>query len=111
MPSAVSTGSWDRDRAGFGALDIVHRLDQVVNAERHRGHEDHAEILEAGEDVIEGRQRHVEAEIRERVADTFDAQPAIVDPSAVEPQAMSMPTAMATSPAGIPRGYLKPRAN
>ena len=40
------------------ALHIVHGLDQIVDAERDRGHEDHAEIFEAGEHVIDGRDRH-----------------------------------------------------
>ena len=31
----------------LGALDIVHGLDQIIDAERNRGDQDHAEILKA----------------------------------------------------------------
>ena len=44
-----------RDRR---ALDVVHRLDQVVDAERDRGDQDDAEELEAREHVAERRERH-----------------------------------------------------
>ena len=42
---------------GRGALDVVHRLDEVVDAERDRGDQDDAEELEAAEDVADGRDR------------------------------------------------------
>ena len=34
---------------GFGALDVVHRLDQIVDAERYRRDQDDAEIFESRE--------------------------------------------------------------
>ena len=49
-----------------GALDVVDRFDEIVDAERNRRDEDDAEELEAGEDVAERRQRHVEAEVGDR---------------------------------------------
>ena len=48
---------------GRGALDVVHRLDQIIDAERDRGDQDDAEILEAGEDVADRRDREREAEV------------------------------------------------
>ena len=50
---------------GFRALDIVHRFDEVIDAERNCGDQNHAEILEAREDVTDGGDRQVEAEIGE----------------------------------------------
>src|SRR5208283_2967095 len=64
---------------GLRALDIVHGFDEVVDAERYRGHEDDAEILKAREDVINGGKRYREAEIRKRVADALQAQPAVIE--------------------------------
>ena len=61
---------------GLGAFDIVHRLDQIVDAERDRRHQDDAEEFEAGEYLADRRDRHREAEAREGVADALDAQPA-----------------------------------
>ena len=70
-------GQHARGREGVagrrGALDVVHRLDEVVDAERDRGDQDDAEELEAAEDVADGRQRDGEAEVRQRVADAADA--------------------------------------
>ena len=48
-----------------GALDIVHRLDEVVDAERDGGDQDDADELEAAKDVIDRRHRDREAEMRE----------------------------------------------
>ena len=66
-PSAVSTRvvgkAVARDRR---ALDVVDRFDQVVDAEGNRGDQDDAEKLEAGEHVVEGRNRHMKTEVREK---------------------------------------------
>jgi hypothetical protein len=52
-------GQHARGRVGvacrLGALHVVHRLDQIVDAEWDRGDQDHAEKLEAGEHVIDRR--------------------------------------------------------
>ena len=61
---------------GRGAFDVVHRLDEIVDAERDRGDQDDAEELEAREHLADRRQRHREAEIREGVADALDAHAA-----------------------------------
>ena len=64
-PSAVSTRVVGKlSPADRGALDVVDRFDEIVDAERNRRDENDAEELEAREHVAEGRQRHVEAEIR-----------------------------------------------
>ena len=52
----------------FRALDVVHRLDEIVDTERDRGHEDDAEKLKAREHVADRRDRHREAEMGERGA-------------------------------------------
>ena len=64
-----------------------------------------AEVLEAREHVVEGRDRQREAEVGEgrRTARRGSCR-AIGRPSSAAPQATSMPKAMATSPAGMPRG-------
>src|SRR6202044_1737744 len=59
---------------GFGAFDIVHCLDQVVDAERYSRHQNDAEKFEAREYLADRRYRQREAEIREGVADALDAQ-------------------------------------
>ncbi len=64
---------------GRGALDIVHRLDEIVDAERDRGDQNDAEIFEAVEDMADGRDREREAEMRQRVADLRSAQAAIAE--------------------------------
>ena len=61
---------------GFRAFDIVHRLDQVVDAERDGGDQDDAEEFEAGEDMVDRRQRHGEAEIGEAVGQLAEAHAA-----------------------------------
>jgi hypothetical protein len=68
---------------GFRALDIVHGLDEVVDAERDRGNEDDAEELEARKNLAEGRDRHREAEIGEGVAKPLQAQAAEPEPEQV----------------------------
>jgi len=55
-PSAVS------------AFDVIHGLDEVVDAERNCGDENDAEEFEAGEDVTNGWQRHRETEIGKGIA-------------------------------------------
>src|SRR5208282_2306503 len=62
-----------------GALDVVHRLDEIVDAEGNRGDQDHAEELEAGKDVTDRRYGKREAEVRKGVADATDAQAAIAE--------------------------------
>jgi len=42
----------------FRALDIVHCLDEIIDAEGNGGDEDHAEEFEAGEHVVRRRDRH-----------------------------------------------------
>ena len=78
-PSAVSTRVVGNESpAADGALDVVHRLDEIVDAERNRGDQDDAEVLEAAEHVPDFRHRQREAEGRERIHQRVDAQPAIV---------------------------------
>ena len=90
---------------GLGALDVVHRLDEVVDAERDRGDEDDAEELEAAEDVVDRRERQREAEVREGGGEPAEAHAgARAGRARAAPQATSMPKAMATRPAGMPRG-------
>ena len=43
----------ERVAGGFRALDVVHRLDEVVDAERDGGDQDDAEELEAGEHLVD----------------------------------------------------------
>ena len=50
---------------GLGALDVVERLDQIVDAEGDRGDQDHAEVFEAREDMVDRRNRQGEAEVAE----------------------------------------------
>jgi hypothetical protein len=59
---------------GLGAFDVVHRLDEIVDAERNRGDQDDPEEFEAREYLADGRDRHREAEARERIAETLDAE-------------------------------------
>jgi hypothetical protein len=65
--------------AGLGTLDIVHGLDEVVDAERDRRDQDDAQELEAREDVVHGRQRHPEAEARDRLAHLGEAHAAQIE--------------------------------
>ena len=58
---------------GLGAFDVVHGLDQIVDAERDSRHQNDAEEFEAREHLTERRDRHREAETRKRVADALDA--------------------------------------
>ena len=58
------------------AFDVVHGLDQIVDAERDRGDQDDAEELEAGEHVADRRDRQREAEVRERSVQIGDAHAA-----------------------------------
>ena len=60
------------------AFHIVHRLDQIVDAERDRRDEDDAEKLEAGEGVIERGDRQTEPKPRHRVGQRFDSHSADV---------------------------------
>jgi hypothetical protein len=69
----------------LGALHVVHGLDQVVNPERDRSHEDHAKEFEAGGHVADGRDRHREAEIRERATQALQAQSAVAEAEQVGP--------------------------
>ena len=103
-PSAVSTRVVGIAVARGGrALDVVHRFDQIVDAERDRGDEDEPEELEAGEHVADRRQRDGESEVREQPGRRC---PRSCRPSAtaerVDAHAMAVPTAMATRPAGTP---------
>ncbi len=59
---------------GLGAFDVIHRLDQIVDAERDSGDQDDAEEFEARKYLIDRRYRHREAKAREGVADALDAQ-------------------------------------
>src|SRR5438552_18980839 len=59
---------------GLGAFDIVHRLDEIVDAERDGGDQDYAEEFEAGEHLAERRKGYGEAEARKGVADALGAQ-------------------------------------
>jgi hypothetical protein len=52
------------------ALDVVHRLGEVVDAERDRGGEQRRDVGEPGEDLGRG-QRQVQPELPERVRDRF----------------------------------------
>ena len=61
---------------GLGGLHIIHCLDEIVDAERYSRHQDDAEEFEPGEDGVESRQWHREAEIGEGVADAFHAEAA-----------------------------------
>ena len=75
-PSAVSTRVVGNAVAGGrGALDVVHGLDEVVDAERDRGDQDDAEELEAREHVTDGRDRDGEAEVGEGVAEPSSVIP------------------------------------
>ncbi len=73
-----------------------------------RGDQDHAEKLEAGRTPwLEGRQRHREAEGRKRAGEPLQhSYRHSRYRTAVEAQAISMPTAIATRPAGMAFGYL-----
>ena len=63
-PSAVRTWVVGNELARRGgALDVVHRLDEVIDAEGNRGDQDHAEELEAGKDVTHGRYGKREAKV------------------------------------------------
>src|ERR1700687_6255128 len=59
---------------GLGAFDVVHGLDQIVDAERNRRHQDDAEEFEAREYFANCRNWNGETEARARVADALDAQ-------------------------------------
>ena len=61
------------------ALDVVHRLDEIVDAERDRGDQDDPDELEARKDVADSRHREREAEVRKGVADAADAQAAVAE--------------------------------
>jgi hypothetical protein len=56
-------GGRERIAGGLGALHVVHRFHEVVDAERDGRHKDDAEELEAREDLVVRRERHGEAEI------------------------------------------------
>ena len=64
---------------GFRAFDVVHRLDQIVDAERDRGDQDDAEEFEAGEHLADRGDRYREAEAGKGVADALDAQSAEIE--------------------------------
>src|SRR5438270_189354 len=61
------------------ALDIVHGLDEVIDAEGNRRNQDDPEELESREDVVDGRKRDREAEMRDGVADRAEAEAAIAE--------------------------------
>src|ERR1700722_20865664 len=61
------------------ALDVVHRFDEIINAERNRGHQYDSDELEARKDVIDSRYGEREAEVRKGVADAAYAQAAIAE--------------------------------
>jgi hypothetical protein len=63
----------------LGTLDIVHGLHEIVDAERDRGHQDHAEELEPAEDVAEGRQGNRETDSLDGGEETGTADPAHVE--------------------------------
>jgi len=62
------------------ALDVVHRLDEVVDAERDRGDEDDADVLEATEHVIDRGQGHREAEVAHRAQHRGAREAAVGEP-------------------------------
>ena len=86
------------------ALDVVDRFDQIVDAERNRGDQDDAEELEAAR--TRGRTPAAAREKPKLATDVGQALQASCrrscSPTAVEPQAISVPTAIATRPAGMP---------
>ena len=69
----------ERIARGRGALHVVHRLDEIVDAEWDRGDEDDAQKLEAGEHVVHCRQRYRKAEIADRAEQGADAEIAVVE--------------------------------
>src|ERR1700724_2300057 len=62
--SGEHAGGWISVPRRFRALDVVHGLDEVVDAEWDRGHKNYAEKLEAGEHMVDSGDRHREAEIQ-----------------------------------------------
>ena len=64
---------------GLRALDVVHGLHEIVDAEGNGRDEDNAEILEPGENVIDGRDRNREAEIGECRCELCEAHAADVE--------------------------------
>ena len=61
------------------ALDVIHRFDEIVDAERNRRDEDHAQIFETGEHVADGGQRNRKAEMRQGVADRAAGKTAVAE--------------------------------
>src|SRR3984957_4602230 len=68
-----------RIAGGRRALDIVHRFDEIVDAEGNRGDQDDAEEFEAREHMVDRRQRNRKAEMRNRVAENAKAEAAITE--------------------------------
>jgi hypothetical protein len=64
---------------GRGALDIVHRLDEVVDAEGNRRHQDDADELKAAKDVADRRHGIGEAEARHGSLEPVGCEAAIVE--------------------------------
>src|ERR1043166_7649313 len=93
---------------GLGAFDVIHGLDQIVDAERNRGHrmmprnskpENTSPIAGMGTE----KPKFANASPR-----PLRLRPPRPSPNRFDPHAISMPTAIATRPAGILRGYFTP---
>jgi hypothetical protein len=63
----------------FRALHIVHRFDEIVDAERYCRHQDDAEIFETGKHHVGGGQRHREAEACDRLSQPVEAEAAVIE--------------------------------
>ena len=94
-----------------GALDVVHRLDEIVDAEGNRGDQDDAEELEAGKDVADRRQRNRKAEMGYGVADRAEAQAAIAETEQVRSPRDDRARRDGDSPPGTPRNSARRRTS
>ena len=68
---------------GRGALDIVHRLDEIIDAEGNGRDQNDPEVPEPVKHMPDRRDRERKAEMRERVANLGAAQAAVAKPEQV----------------------------
>src|ERR1700722_13947944 len=61
------------------ALDVVHRLDEIIDAEWNRGDQDDSNELEARKHGIDSRYGEREAKVRKGVSDAAYAQAAVAE--------------------------------
>ena len=93
---------WKFVAGNCSAFHVIERFDKIVNSERNRRDEDHTEEFKAGEHMAERRQSALrKPKLATASVKAFETHAAIVQAhSASNPRRSSVPTAIATKPAG-----------